>query len=329
MNIAITGATGFIGQALSMRFAEEGGEHWVTEFGRKPQIEVYPDSKFPLGLLPSTLEEMRNHKYWGQWAFVKYRTTYQQCDLSNEKDCKDKLGEFDLIYHLAANPLTDITKTPIEKLMADNLGATLNILKYCKEGARIVYSSSISVYNNENLKYGASEIHPANPESVYGATKAASEHFIQAYTNMGKIQSCILRFCGVCGKGATHGPIKDLVRKAKEDDIVEIIGSPPGTIKCYLHISDAVEALMKFGLNPIQGIYNICNTDIISIEQIVDKIYNKLNCNKQKKWTNQLWAGDCRIAKATNGIAYKDMLYWPKLSSEQAIDLAIDEIIKS
>jgi UDP-glucose 4-epimerase len=68
------------------------------------------------------------------------------------------------------------------------------------EVGELVFASSSSVYGEpEEIPVG--EEAPIGPVSVYGASKAACENLIHAYSKLYSIRAVILRYANVVGPG--------------------------------------------------------------------------------------------------------------------------------
>lgn len=199
----------------------------------------------------------------------------------------------DTIYFLAAVQNSD------PDCFRKNVSMVENVLNNCKPGAKIVFASSNTVYGNLSAKnqkpavplapkdyYYCSESDPVNPTSPYGASKVACEALINSFTNQKKIKSVILRFSAVVGPNQTHGALKDIYRKFKNDPKVEVFGASPGSVKNYLHVDDAVSALMYFGRHDYfnASTYNITSEGPVSILDIVYQIARTAGLDKTVTW---------------------------------------------
>jgi len=289
MNILVTGGTGFIG-----------------------------------GAILETLKEKEGIEY----NFSVFAPSRKEVDLTNKEAVKELFKtEFSHIFHYAANPLTDINKTTLDSIYQSNVQSTLNLLDSIPKDQkpRFIFASSVTVYSDKDLAFGAVEAHPPYPSSIYGATKLACEAVIGAFGQMGKISPLIIRYCAICGPSASHGVLKDLCRKYKEDEIVEVIGQSPGTSKCFVHIDDAITATFKLAFSKHEGIYNVGNLDTLSVEEILSIIRTKLG-KKEEKWSGATWVGDNKSVRVDNLKTWTRIRWFPRKTRE-AVELAISEIL--
>jgi len=117
------------------------------------------------------------------------------------------------------------------------------------------------------------------PVSVYGASKAACENLIHAYTNLYGLKAVVLRYANVVGPRLRHGVIYDFVVKlCKNSKQLEILGD--GTQKrSYIYIDDAIEATL-IAYNMAAGkrfeVYNVGSEDYITVKKVANIVVNTL-----------------------------------------------------
>lgn len=306
-NILITGATGSIGSKLYEELHRYKGKI----------VSNHPE-RIVIGASRKLDESCRIFK----------------CDLLKKEDIKElfRFCHFDYIFHLAANPIVDISKTGIGEIYDSNVKTTLNLLEGIPVGKcpHFIFSSSTTVYSQDALN---DDLNPANekmapiPNSIYGASKIASEALIGAFGNMGRIKPLILRYCAVVGSKFTHGALPDLCRKYKNDKIVRILGNKPGSQKPFIHVNDAIFATLNLAFLGKTGIYNIVNEDTISVQEIVDIISSKLG-KKEEIWMGD-WVGDNLKVNVSNKKYLDGFNRFARIqySSREAIEKVIGEIL--
>ena len=108
---------------------------------------------------------------------------------------------------------------------------------------KIVFTSTPAVFGNKSEPLV--EEMSANPESLYGASKLASEFFIKTFSNLYGIQCWIgARLSNIVGERSTHGVIHDfLIKLDKNKDILHVLGDGNQT-KPYMYVKDIVDAII-------------------------------------------------------------------------------------
>lgn len=300
MKYLVTGGGGFIGSHIVDRLLKDGN-----------QVRVYDNF--------ST----------GQKAFITPHINDKnfeliQANLSNTKKLKSAMKDIDFVFHLAAH--ADV-RSGLEDHLIDhqqNLEMTHNVLEAMVQNdvKNMVFSSTSSVYGDAAI-HPTPEGYPFQPTSLYGATKAACENYIQAYVSYYDFKVCIFRFVSFLGPRYTHGIIADVLKKLqKNPNNLELYsdGSPK---KSSLSVFDGIEAIFKVIKKSKDqiNIYNIGHTEILTVSEIVDTILQTLNLNSvKKKWLGKRsnWKGDNEFVLLS--IDKLKKLGWkPKKTIKQAI----------
>lgn len=172
MNVLITGGTGFIGKFL---IPELKKDHKITIFGRsKPQ----GDAPFTGG------------------------------DLRDYESVKNAAKNIDAIVHLGA---VTAGKDPLLTIDV-NVRGTQNILEAMVSRGikKIVFASSIAVLGCLSERFNphylpVNELHPCEPEDIYGLSKLLCEEMLKTYSRRHKISACIFRICPVMDIGRNYG----------------------------------------------------------------------------------------------------------------------------
>lgn len=257
-----------------------------------------------------------------------------KCDLSEESEVRELFNFYnpDIIFHLAANPITDIKKTGIHRIWQDNVMSTKNLLSYAKEGSKFILASSATVYSNESLKKGACEEDIPLPASFYGFSKYVSERLVEDYSREKGLMGVSARLIATVGAGSTHGVVHDLYKKYKKSNEIEVIGKYPGSVKPFIHVSDVVrffETLVdKTEKTPYYSVYNVCNQGAIAVQDICLSIKEVLRISKydyNDKWTGASWVGDNLEVSLSGKKGREELGFIPKYNNLEAIEKTIQE----
>ena len=173
MNYVVTGAAGFIGSHLAEALAQAG--HDVRGIDA---LTGYYD--------PALKEE--NARAAG--------IELDRLDLAS--DPLDFSG-VDGVFHLAAQPGVRSFGDVFPDYVRDNVLASQRVFEAAaRDGARVVYASSSSIYG-EAERYPTPEDTTPAPLSPYGITKLAGEHLAAAYARSFGLDVVVLRYFNAFG----------------------------------------------------------------------------------------------------------------------------------
>ena len=170
MNVAITGASGFIGSVIAKHLSEHGHTviALVRETSDRSHIEQYV-SKFISG-------------------------THE-----DDQGTAELIEDADVVIHNSFD-WSALKSKDLQAHLASNLQGSINLLE-ASEQRHFIYISSIAVHHlmHDNWNGSIDETHPLRPQSMYGACKAAVEaHLWQAHAQRNQPITAI-RPCGVYG----------------------------------------------------------------------------------------------------------------------------------
>ena len=204
-----------------------------------------------------------------------------------------EMGEFDSVFHFAAEP--DV-RAPPERIFELNVLGTGKVLEFCGEwGAkRIVFASSSTVYGEAEVP--TPENAPLNPISAYGASKAAGEAHLSsfAHSHGGRVVS--LRYANIFGPRSLRGVMRDFFFKLRgEHRRLEILGDGKQD-KSYLYISDAVDATLlawEKSSGPFEA-FNVGNEEKTDVDSIAKLVCSNLSLSPKFEYSGgeRGWEGD-------------------------------------
>lgn len=152
----------------------------------------------------------------------------------------------DVIVHLAA--ITSVLKSVQDPAGVHrvNVEMTAGLLELARlRGVRRFLFASTNAVTGD---VGSTAIHEGvalRPLTPYGATKAAGEMLLSAYTAAYGIGGCALRFANVYGPGMLHKDsfIPRLMRAAASGTGVQVYGDG-GQLRDYVHVDDVVQGIL-------------------------------------------------------------------------------------
>ena len=308
--IVVTGGAGAIGAVLVEALMRRGHEVRVLDnlaSGRREHLRaVMADPRFSL-----TVADLREP---GSWA-----ETFRGADE---------------VWHLAANP--DIRRGTDDPRLDLEHGtiATFRVLEAARthDVPRVIFSSSSVVYGFPSRFPTPEDYGPLLPESLYGASKLASEGMMSSYAHCYGIRAYSFRLANIVGPHMTHGVIYDFFQKlAKTPDRLEVLGDGRQA-KSYLRTEDCVAAMLlgsERAVAPV-NIFNLGTRDQISVREIAEKVVAATGGRAAIHYTGGPigWPGD--IPQQLLAIDKILALGWePRYSSAQAVDLTIEELLRA
>ncbi len=306
--ILVTGGAGFIGSHLVDRLLDEGNK-------------VICVDNFILGSMDNLKNAFKSK------SFKIYNKDI--LDLASlDEIFKEELPE--IVYHLAAN--SDV-KEGAESTNRDlNLTfmTTYNVLECMKKYKinKIVFTSTPAVFGNKSEPLV--EEMSANPESLYGASKLASEFFIKTFSNLYGIQCWIVRLSNIVGERSTHGVIHDfLIKLDKNKDILHVLGDGNQT-KPYMYVKDIVDAIIFIFKNSSERIntFNVGPKDATKVSKIAQILLEESLTKRDIVYAGGVggWKGD--VPYYSYNASKLEKLGWKtKYNSTEAVRIAIKNII--
>lgn len=265
MNILVTGGAGFIGTNLIKRLLSEG--HSVV------CIDNYHTG----------LEE--NHQLGCK---------YIRADLQSIFDY-GALGEFNIVYHLAAMARIQPSFKHPDLYFKINVGPTLKLAQYCAN-------------NNIPLIFaGSSSHHSGRFKNPYTFSKDVAEDVIKLYQTHYKLKASIARFYNVYGPYhlRTEGYstlIGAWENKIQKEEPLVIYGD--GTKRRdFTHVDDIVDGLVKIQEKEAWGyIFELGRGENYSVKEIADMFGVDVVYRENKP-------GEAQDTLCTNDLA-KTILGW-------------------
>ena len=280
-SILITGAAGFIGSNLVLKFMSLGLD--VNIIGIDNLNDYYDVSLKEYRL--SQIEELAKTSK-SDWMFIKG-------DIADRELMDQLFAEynFDIVVNLAAQAGVRYSIDNPDAYMESNVMGFYNILELCRKYPvdHLVYASSSSVYgSNEKIPYSV-EDKVDNPVSLYAATKKTNELMAHVYSKLYDIPTTGLRFFTVYGPaGRPDMAYFSFTNKLINNEKIKIFNYG-NCERDFTYVDDIVEGIIRVmecapeisvdekGLKTVPyKVYNIGNSKPENLLYFVDILQQEL-----------------------------------------------------
>ncbi len=136
---------------------------------------------------------------------------------------------------------------------------------------RLVYLSSTRLYDSLGADGGQETdtlaLDPALPRNVYDLSKALGENLC---LNQSGGRAVVARLSNVfAADPAASGFLSELLMRAKTERDIELPVSPNGA-RDYIHVDDAVAALLALEASDLTGIVNLARGEVVTNAELVE-----------------------------------------------------------
>ncbi|MCU0242503.1 MAG: NAD(P)-dependent oxidoreductase [Vicinamibacteria bacterium] len=253
MKIAVTGASGHLGQHVVAALAARGDD--VLALGRHPLT----GPTIPGVLWPRSVE----------WLAV---------DLSQPSAARalsDGLRDVSAVVHLSAFIPEDTARNAdadADRTLATNVSGTAALVAALETLPRplpVVYASTFEVYGSpRHAPIG--EDHPLAPLGYYGASKLIGEEYLHLHGQTTGAACAALRLPAIYGPGDTlQRAIGNFVRAAAAGRDLEIHGDGEDRRE-LVYVRDAAEAIMRAIDAQARGPFNVASGRGYSIREMAE-----------------------------------------------------------
>lgn len=247
--VVVTGCAGFIGSHLVDRLLSEGER--------------------VLGLDNFSTGQTK----FIDCALANKRFELVNMDLLNLDELKRIFAGVSKVYHLAAN--ADVrhgVERPGRDLEQNTL-VTHNVLEAMRANKveTLIFSSTGSVYGDAKVIPTPEDAPFPIQTSLYGASKAACEGLISAYSEAFGIRAFIFRFVSILGERYSHGHVFDFYRQLMGNSKKLLVLGNGRQKKSYLYVGDCIEAISLAVKKHAQRI-NIYNLGVDAYCEVNDSI---------------------------------------------------------
>lgn len=240
----------------------------------------------------------------------------------------------DCVYHLAARVRVPESIHYPREYNDVNVGGTVAVMEAMRDTGvrRVVFTSSGALYG-EQVQQPVNERQTPNPNSPYGVSKIAAEHYVSTLGALYDIETVSLRIFNAYGPGQELPPsyppvIPQLLRQAQTGGSLVIFGDGTQT-RDFVYVDDVVDALVlaatatdvnRAVINVGSGQEVSINDLAVSVARVTGKRANVLHNQGQPGGVSRLVA-DVRLAE--------QLLGWtPRTNLEEGLRLTLERDLR-
>lgn len=258
MKVLITGGAGFIGSHLAERYLASGDSVYVIDDLSTGSVE--------------NIRHLKTHK----------RFEYFIDSVENRQLTAELVDDCDVIFHLAAAVgVRLIVESPVRTIETNVRTTELVLNLAAKKKKRVLVTSTSEVYGKRTqMPFREDDDLLMGPSSKgrwsYACSKALDEFLALAYWKEKRVPTTVVRLFNTVGPRQTgrYGMVvPNFAMQALQNENITIFGD--GTQRrCFLHVSDAVDALMAIMVesSAVGEVYNVGSPEEITIRSLAEKV---------------------------------------------------------
>ncbi len=278
-NILVTGGAGFIGGAMIRTLLNET-RNKICNFDKLGYAsDLYGTENL---IYSKTVEEQVDLK--SRYKFVKG-------DLKNPKDLEKIFNEFkpNLVFHFAAESHVDRSIDYPDHFLDSNIIGTFNLLETIRKyklsnlqnnrkEIKLIHISTDEVFGTVEFPRKFNEESKYDPRSPYSASKASSDHLVNAWVYTYGIKALTTNCCNNYGPWQFPEKLIPLtILKALNNQYIPIYGNGEN-VREWIFVEDHINALLTVATRgEIGKKYCIGSSNEISNIKLVKKICSFLD----------------------------------------------------
>lgn len=238
---------------------------------------------------------------------------------------KIEQSRFDIIVHLAAQTMVDISIKDPDFDASENIMGTLNVLEAARHSGvkRVIFASTAAAYGNVTEdKLPIRESETLAPMSFYGLTKVTVEKYLQLYHDLYGLDYVALRFANVYGErqGDTGegGVISIFAKRIVNGQDITIFGDGKQT-RDFIYAGDIASGIIAaMTTDKANTVYNLSNQTETSLLKLIELMSKAVGKDVKPKFAAQR-DGDINRSMLCNEAARQNLGWKPEMDLAEGV----------
>jgi UDP-glucose 4-epimerase len=236
----------------------------------------------------------------------------------------------DCVYHLAARVRVPESIHYPNDYNAVNVGGTVAVMEAMRDTGvrRVVFASSGALYGEQAHQPVHERLAP-NPNSPYGVSKIAAEHYVSTLGTLYGFETVSLRIFNAYGPGQDLPPsyppvIPQLLRQTQTGGSVVIFGDGTQS-RDFVFVDDVVDALVaaSTATDVNRAVINIGSGQEVSINELADCVARTTG-RRLSALHNQTQSGGVSRLVADVSLARQLLGWTPRTELEAGLGLTLE-----
>jgi UDP-glucose 4-epimerase len=236
----------------------------------------------------------------------------------------------DCVYHLAARVRVPESIHYPNDYNAVNVGGTVAVMEAMRDTGvrRVVFASSGALYGEQAHQPVHERLAP-NPNSPYGVSKIAAEHYVSTLGKLYGFETVSLRIFNAYGPGQDLPPsyppvIPQLLRQTQTGGSVVIFGDGTQS-RDFVFVDDVVDALVaaSTATDVNRAVINIGSGQEVSINELADCVARTTG-RRLSALHNQTQSGGVSRLVADVSLARQLLGWTPRTELEAGLGLTLE-----
>jgi UDP-glucuronate 4-epimerase len=249
------------------------------------------------------------------------------------------IENFDFVINLAAQAGVRYSIENPRVYLHSNIDGFLSILEGCRRSnvKHLLYASTSSVYGLNVVMPLSEEQNTDRPMALYAATKKANELMAHSYSHLFSVPTTGLRFFTVYGPwGRPDMALFSFTESIINKKPIKIFNHGK-MVRDFTFVGDIIESIFRLiempplsnknedseQINPPYQIFNIGNSNPISILQYINELENAIGQNAIKEFV-EIQPGDVKETHADTKALENYINYKPNTNIKQGINAFVD-----